>query len=416
MKKAGLIIFAFTLIFILLSCSQNNVKDGADTSLTDEITRINGPDFNDITNQESNETEKQITEAKTKPEKETETEKETEKETTNKKIAAVISNMTAEEKIAQMFLVRCPQTKAAAVADRYKFGGFVMFASNFENKTADDIKNEIDIIQAASKIPMLIGVDEEGGTVTRISRYTAFRASPFLSPRELFASGGYNLIKSDTEEKSKLLLSLGINLNLAPVCDISGSKNDFIYYRSFGGDHTDVSQYVKYVVTIMAKNKIGSTLKHFPGYGSNDDTHTSIVIDTREYSVFETSDFLPFAAGIEAGAGSVMISHNIMECIDPDRPASVSSAVHELLRGTLNFNGVIITDDLGMDGITNFTDGAEAAVAAVLAGNDMLCCSDYETQYKAVVSAYENKLITEERINQSVERILKWKIDLNIIF
>ena len=325
----------------------------------------------------------------------------------------LLLSMSAEEKIAQMFLVRCPVSGAEETALRYRFGGYILFAVNFDGETPESIKSKIEKIQSASKIPMLIGVDEEGGTVTRVSRFPAFRDEPFKSPRTLFAAGGYQLIKSDTEEKAKLLLSLGINLNLAPVCDLSQNQSDFIYYRSFGGDAELAAEYVRDVVGVMSEYKLGSSLKHFPGYGANADTHTGIVRDGREYSAFEAYDFLPFIAGIEAGAGSVMVSHNIMECVDPDRPASISQAVHDILRNNLNFDGVIITDDLAMSGVADFTDGENAAVSAVLAGNDMLCCSDYETQYAAVLSAYNNGIITADRIDSSVRRILTWKLALS---
>jgi beta-N-acetylhexosaminidase len=330
-------------------------------------------------------------------------------------IASKIASMTLEEKVGQLFLVRSPLTEITETALKYKFGGYVYFADNFKMLSRDEVVDEIAGCQAASDIPMLFAVDEEGGTVNRVSRFSQFRAAPFLSPRILYEKGGFDLIKSDTAEKSALLLGLGINVNLAPVCDISTDVNDFIYQRSVGLDTARTSEYIRVIVDVMNEYKIGSSLKHFPGYGNNADTHINIVYDNREYDTFVKNDFLPFIAGIDAGAGSVMVSHNIMTCVDSVYPSSLSIEVHNILRNVLNFDGVIITDDLAMDGIREYTDGTEAAVRAVEAGNDMLCCSDYEIQYTAVLQAILDGRITEERIEESIARILRWKIDLNLI-
>lgn len=330
-------------------------------------------------------------------------------------IASKIESMTREEKAGQLFLVRSPLNEIAGTAEKYKFGGYVFFAEHFNSKSRSEITAEIAGCQAVSDIPMLFAVDEEGGTVNRISRFPEFRTEPFLSPRELYSIGGLERIKSDTAEKSELLLSLGINVNLAPVCDISTGPEDFIYARSVGLDAAGTSDFIRIVVETMNAYPVGCSLKHFPGYGSNEDTHFDIVYDDRPYEDFLNSDFLPFIAGIEAGAGSVMVSHNIVTSIDSVYPSSLSAKVHEILRKELHFDGVIITDDLAMDGIREYTDGTEAAVRAVEAGNDMLCCSDYEMQYQAVLSALSSGRITEERIDKSVARILRWKIRLKLI-
>ena len=327
----------------------------------------------------------------------------------------IIAGMSLEEKVGQLFLIRCPQTDGNATIEAYHPGGIVMFAVNFEGKTPADSYSECMSYQDTSAIPLLIAVDEEGGTVTRISRFTEYRSAKFKSPRELYAAGGLELILSDTVEKCNLLASCGVNVNLAPVCDISTSEDDFMYYRSLGQNAEITSEYIASVVSVMNSKNIGCALKHFPGYGSNGDTHTDIITDTREYSEFLEKDFLPFKAGIEAGAGCVMVSHNIVNCIDSTYPASISAKMHEILRNELGFEGVIVTDDLSMDAITLYTDGASAAVAAVLSGNDMLCCSDYATQYPAVLGAVQDGTISVERIEESVRRILNWKISLGLI-
>lgn len=327
----------------------------------------------------------------------------------------ILAEMTLEEKIGQMFLVRCPDADAAEKVEEYHLGGYVLFGKDFSGKTQDQVVQTIEGYQRAAKIPLLIGVDEEGGTVNRISLNPDLRAVPFWSPQDLYAEGSWDLIKSDTEEKCELLQSLGVNLNLAPVCDVSQDSSDFIYARSFGQDAVKTAAYVKLVVETMSQEGVGSVLKHFPGYGNNADTHTGIAYDKRPYETFENSDFFPFQAGIEAGADMVLVSHNIVFSMDDQYPASLSPAVHVILRDKLGFPGVIITDDLIMDGVRDFARDQEAAVLAVQAGNDMLCCTDFEQQVPAVLEAVRQGIINEDRINESVLRILELKISLGLL-
>lgn len=327
----------------------------------------------------------------------------------------LLKTLSLEEKVAQMFIVRCPQKDAANTIAQYQFGGYILFARDFKNKTKAQATADIKSYQQAVKVPLLIAVDEEGGKVNRISLYKAFRDTPFLSPQELYAEGGLPRVKEDTVEKCALLRSLGINLNLAPVCDVSTNSDDYIYSRTFGQDAPQTAEYIKTVVSTMRANKMGSALKHFPGYGNNVDTHTGIATDDRPLSKFRESDFLPFKSGIDAGAGVVLVSHNIVTAIDPNRPASLSSAAHRILRDELGFQGLIMTDDLSMGAIRDYTGGEEAAVMAVQAGNDLICCTDYKTQYAAVLKAVRDGRISEARINESALRILRYKFSAGLM-
>lgn len=330
-------------------------------------------------------------------------------------IDGILNGMTLEEKVGQMFLARCPASYAHTTAAEYGLGGYVMFADAFENRTPESTAQRIQAIQAENKIPLLIAVDEEGGTVTRVSRYPAFREEKFASPQALYEEGGLERIVEDAREKSELLLSIGVNVNLAPVADVSTNSADFIYKRALGQDAQTTAQYVSAVVEQMKACGMGGTLKHFPGYGSNRDTHTGVAVDKRAYESFEQSDFLPFAAGIEAGVGSVMVSHNIVTCMDKKYPASLSAEVHRVLREELGFEGVIITDDLNMDAISKEYGKEKAAVLAVKAGNDMICTGAYKTQTAAVIKAVKQGRISEARIDESVLRILRWKAELGLI-
>ncbi len=326
-----------------------------------------------------------------------------------------IEQMTLEEKVGQMFIVRVPEKDVLTSIEQYHLGGYILYARDFKNHTKESATAMIKSYQEHSNIPMLIGVDEEGGTVNRVSLYQAFRETPFLSSQALYQSGGWDMIEKDTIEKSRLLSSLGINVNFAPVVDISENPSDYIYDRSFGHDANMTAQYTKKVVKKMLKEHVEPVLKHFPGYGNNVNTHTGIAHDTRSYEQFETSDFIPFREGIKAGANIILVSHNIVHSMDDVYPASLSSKVHKILRETLEFDGVIVTDDLYMEGITQYVKAEEAAILAVQAGNDLICCTDYQIQIPAVVNAVREGKISEERINSSIRRILKLKKEMGIL-
>ena len=326
-----------------------------------------------------------------------------------------VNNLPLEAQVAQMFFARCPETDAAALAGQYDIGGYILFARDFDGQTRDSVTQTIQSYQDAAATPMLIGVDEEGGTVVRISSNPNLRAAPFRSPQSLYNEGGFALITSDTKEKDALLASLGVNVNFAPVCDVSTNPADFINARAFGQDAAQTSEYVRTVVSQMVADGTGMVLKHFPGYGSNVDTHTGIAIDERPLDSFRESDFLPFEAGIAAGAQSILVSHNVVNCMDSELPASLSPAVHDILRTELGFDGVIMTDDLIMEAITDYTGGENAAVLAVQAGNDMLVSSDFVTQYHAVLAAVQDGTISEDRIRESAVRVIRWKLDLGLM-
>lgn len=333
----------------------------------------------------------------------------------------LLGGMTIEEKVGQMFFVRCPESGAADDVRRYHLGGLLLFGRDYKNAagewlSASELTEQLAAYQAAADIPLFIGSDEEGGTVTRASRDPKLVSERFRSPQELAAGddGRGEVFAEDAREKSALLLEWGINVNFAPVADVSTDPSDFIYDRALGQDAEATAAYVARVVGAMNETGIAGVLKHFPGYGNNVDTHTGIAIDTRSYERFVESDFLPFAAGIEAGAPFVLVSHNVVECMDATLPASLSPAVHEILRRELGFTGIAITDDLAMDAVAEYADG-EAAVLAVLAGNDMLVTSDYRSDIPAVLAAVEDGRISEEQIDESVTRILRCKSAMGLL-
>lgn len=327
----------------------------------------------------------------------------------------ILAGMTAEEKVGQLFLCRNPRGDGEETIQKYHPGGIIFFARDFKGETPDTFRALIDSYNSRTKVGLLTAVDEEGGSVNRVSLYTAFRAAPFDSPAELYSRGGIDEILRDCEEKSKLLLSIGLNFNLSPVVDVAQDKDAFIYDRTIGADAQKTAEYASAVIGKMREMGIMAALKHFPGYGENEDTHTGIAIDNRTLEELASADLLPFEAGIKAGTPAVLVSHNIVNCIDERMPASLSPRVVELLREKLAFDGVIVTDDLSMGAIKKYTDGASAAVSAILAGCDLLCCSDVEEQYPAVLRAFREGIISEERINESVFRLLMMKLEYGVI-
>ena len=325
-----------------------------------------------------------------------------------------LASMTREEKVCQLLMLCSSDEDEVARAAERGAGGLCLYAASFADKDKKTVLAMTEDLQSRAPIPLLLAVDEEGGTVCRVSFNPQLRQAPFAAPRYLYAQGGWPLIESDTAEKAQLLRALGLNVNLAPVADVPLSWQNYIYARSFGTDPAETAEYVRRVVTVMKREGLGSTLKHFPGYGGSADTHTGQAYDRRPLEAFETGDFLPFIAGIEAGADAVLVSHNIVECMDADRPASLSPEVHRILREDLDFSGVILCDDLSMEAIGQFIGGENAAVAAALAGNDLLCCGDFEASAQALLDAVENGVLPEEQLDASVLRILRWKLSLGL--
>lgn len=317
-----------------------------------------------------------------------------------------LKELSLDEKIGQMILARYPEDNIINDLKEYKLGGYVFFEKDFKNKTKLEVINMINNVQNNSDIPLLTAVDEEGGSVVRISSNPNLVSERFKSSRELYSMGGMDAIRNDTINKSKVLSELGINLNLAPVVDVTTDSSDYMYERSLGEDTETTSLYAKTVVEASKGLGVSYTLKHFPGYGNNVDTHDNSSVDSRSYESILANDIPPFQAGIDVGAEAVLVSHNIVTSIDGDNPASLSLRIHNLLRNDLNFTGVIITDDLYMGATSSITD---AVVKAVLAGNNLIITTDYANSIYLIKSAVSDGTISEDMIDKLVFKVLAWK-------
>lgn len=338
-------------------------------------------------------------------------------DTAQQQVEDLLATMSLEDQIGQLFFVRCPSEDALNDVKEYHLGGYILFGRDTREKTADALVQTIQSYQEAASIPLLIGVDEEGGSVVRVSSNPHLREKKFSSPQQVYAAGGMDAIRQDTHQKDLLLSALAFNVNLSPVADISTDPSDFIHERAFGKDAEETAAYTAAVTAQMSADGMGSVLKHFPGYGSNPDTHTGIALDERPLKTFLTADFLPFQTGLEAGGGkaAVLVSHNIIACMDQQLPASLSPAVHDLLRRELNFDGVIMTDDLAMDAVASYAEDGSAAVLALAAGNDLIITTDYRTQIPQVLEAVQTGALDRDLITTACRRVLQWKQELGLL-
>lgn len=324
-----------------------------------------------------------------------------------------LDTLSLDEKLGQLLLVRYNEDKAVKDLKEYHFGGFVFFEKDFKNKTKDGVKEMIEELQENANVPLLTAVDEEGGKIVRVSSNPNLVSEPFKSSKELYQEGGYPRIEEDVKEKSKVLEKLGLNLNLAPVVDVSINPMDYMYERSFGADSALTSTYAKTVIEASKGSGVSYTLKHFPGYGNNSDTHNASVVDNRSYESIINNDIPPFDAGIHAGAEAVLVSHNIVNSIDNVNPASLSPSIHNILRNRLEFSGIIISDDLYMGATSNVQN---ATTKALLAGNDLIITTDYEQSISELKASLHDGTISEDLVNRVSLRVLAWKYYKGLIF
>lgn len=339
-------------------------------------------------------------------------------------LLALLEDLTLEEKVGQLFFVRVPAENAVEDIVTYRLGGYLLFGRDTQDKTANELIQTIWSYQGASgRIPLFIGVDEEGGTVVRVSSNPHLRSRKFSGPRklmELEEGDHVGAVERETEEKSILLKRLGFNVNLNPVADVSKNPGDFIHDRTYGDSAEAAASYASRVVEVQCVYGLGSVLKHFPGYGNNRDTHTGVAVDERPMETFLEEDFKPFREAIATGEAyrplpAVLVSHNIVNCMDPDLPASLSPEVHRILREDLGFEGVVMTDDLAMSAVSAYAADGNVAVMSIQAGNDLVVTTDYRTQIPRVIQAVRDGALEEGLIDEACLRVLRWKLELGLL-
>ena len=332
----------------------------------------------------------------------------------DEKVNEIISNLTLEEKIAQMLIISTNETKMSEKlkSELESVGGIILFSKNIT--TYDQTLNFINDIKSTAKIPMFISVDEEGGKVQRL---TSLKDIKLKSIPSMFYVG-----KKNNEELSynvgKLLAerlrALGFNMDFAPVVDVIDSEdNKVIGTRSFSTDESVVSNMAFNLYTGLMDNNVIGVYKHFPGHGyANGDSHLGLPVIDKTKEKLLNVDLVPYKEAIEKGLEVIMVAHLSLPKITNDNtPSSLSKEiVTDLLRNELHFNGVVITDGLNMKALTNNYSEKEIYERAINAGVDILLIPvSSKSAIEKIKSSISEGIIDENRINESVKRILKLK-------
>ena len=338
-----------------------------------------------------------------------------------------LKTLTLEEKVGQLLVASYTNTSTANNAiQNYNVGGILFFENAFTGKTDAQVQSMTSGLQANAKVPLMMAVDEEGGRVVRISpnanlsgsltsQYPNFFFTNVNSKtawklgRTLYEESGNNfdLIRQEEALRNNLLKTLGLNMNFAPVVDIA-TPPAYISDRSFGSEPELVAEYAKEVVKAGKNSGVSHSLKHFPGYGNNADTHSDTSVDNTSMEELQNTHLVPFKSGIKAGAETVMVTHNIVAALDKNLPASLSESVHNLLFNDLKFTGLAITDDLSMSAVGN--KYSNQYLKAFKAGNHILLTStSFATAHSEILNAVASGDITQDELDKRVFKVLAWK-------
>lgn len=334
--------------------------------------------------------------------------------TIDEEVDKIVASMSKTEKLGQMMMIGIQGTKvdddSLYMLNQYHMGGVILFDRNMENP--EQVKQLTSDLQAQSneKIPLFIGIDEEGGDVVRMAE----KLTPPPSQKEIGATGDIEQAKTWAEKTAKSLKDMGINVNFAPVADVGSNDK-----RSYSTDTNIVINFVRAATEGYQQENIIYTLKHFPGIGKGKvDSHVdSSNIDASKDTLM-AEDVLPFKTIIDENELNdyfILVSHLKYPALDEEYPASLSSKIMtDLLRNELGYRGIIITDDMEMGAVANHNDFRSIGVKAIKAGADIvLVCHEYKHQqevYLGLLDAVNSGEISQERIDESVKRIIKVKL------
>ena len=338
-------------------------------------------------------------------------------------VEKIVNDMTISDMIYQMMFVTPESitnvervTKAGETTKnalkKYPVGGIVYFSENFISR--DQTKEMIKNTQEFSKIPLFIGVDEEGGRVSRLGKNTAMGVTKFPPMKKIGEERDLEKAYKVGETLANDLKAIGFNVNFAPDADVTVNENNTeIGDRSFGSDPYIVSEMVKNVVEGMQNNGVSATIKHFPGHGSTyKNSHNGYSESARTKQELQNCELLPFKEGIKAGVDFIMVSHmTLVNVCEEKVPSSISKEIiTDMLITELGYEGIIITDSFSMGAVTKMYSDKEAAVKAVKAGADMILIPQNPlTAHDAIYEAVKKGEITKERIEKSVRKILELK-------
>lgn len=408
--KKFIIVFLIVFVFIgLVGCvSDENPKDKDDDTnqnIDDELPNEENPDEED-------------------PKEEDPKEEPTEDELIEKKVEEILETLSIEDKIGQMFMVgffgtSIPSSLRTTVKEK-RFGNFIYFGENVANDALVPGMSETlqNIVTEEIGIPAFISMDQEGGAVVRFAN----NATHFIGAMGLVATNNVLNAYNTGLYNGRELRHYGVNNNLAPVLDVNNNPaNPVIGIRSFSDDPDTVSSYGIEMFKGLKESKVLSTEKHFPGHGDTRvDSHYGLPLIPHDKERLYEVELAPFIDAIEAGVDSIMSAHIVFPAFDDVYPATLSHKVLTgLLREELGFDGIIMSDEMRMQAIRNNFGVGEAAVKAILAGVDILLYAESTSTsleaHAGVLEAVNNGTITEERLNESVRRILEKKLKYDVI-
>ena len=345
-----------------------------------------------------------------------------------KSASQILSQMTIEEKVGQIFVVQPDQLDPAfgrkgfryhksfsgvlaKNQKKYQVGGIILFGGNLKDKA--QLKKFNATAQGLSNIPLLIAVDEEGGRVTRLAKISALGLKNLPSMESIGDSGDINQAFDAGIYIGSYLKEYGINWDFAPVTDVNTNpENRVIGDRAFGSEPDLVSDMAGAFLDGLHENGVKGCIKHFPGHGdTKDDTHEDYVAVAKHWNQRKECELIPFVENF-AKADSIMIAHVSVNNVTGDGlPASLSKElISGKLRGELGYKGLILTDSLGMGAIKKHYSPAQAAILAFNAGNDIILMpADFFAAYDGFLAAAKAGKISQKRIDESVLRILKFK-------
>lgn len=334
----------------------------------------------------------------------------------------MIAQMSLHDKVCQMFIVT-PESLTGFdnvtasgettkhCLEQYPVGGLIYFSANLESieQTKEMLADCKKIQQDIGCIPLFYAIDEEGGNVARCADSLGTTA---FEPMYTYREQGIETARSNAKTIASDIAALGFNLDFAPVADTwSNPENTVIGQRAYSDDFNETADLVAAAVKGFKEGGVYCSLKHFPGHGDTaEDSHYGTATSSKTIEELEQNEYLAFKKGIEAGADMVMIGHITMSAID-QQPASISrTMITEELRGKLGYDGVIVTDSLAMGAVSEMYEPGELVVKVVDAGADILLMpADMEAAVEGLEKAVAEGRISEERINESVRRILKLK-------
>ena len=334
--------------------------------------------------------------------------------TIDEKVDKIVNSMSQTEKIGQMVMIGIHGTKinddSLYMLHQFHFGGVILFDRNMQS--VEQVKKLTSDIQTKSdeKIPLFIGIDEEGGEVTRMEN----ALTPPPSQQKIGESNDPEKAKQWASSTAKELKNMGINVNFAPVADVGSNDT-----RSYSKDTNTVINFVRAAVSGYQEQNIIYSLKHFPGIGKGKvDSHIESSSINASKETLLNEDIAPFATLIKESNPDnyfILVSHLKYPELDATNPASLSKNIMtDLLRGELGYKGIIITDDMEMGAVANHNDFRSIGVDSVKAGADIvLICHEYEHEqdiYMGILDAVKAGEISQERIDESVKRIVKMKL------